>query len=236
MTPTRIVTSLSSKNIARQTYCLNTWKRYGLPIVAVQTEGESALLQEHFPGVEFIETPLGGDYFDKPHLPRISELINLSVDSPILLINSDISIEDTQREFINNWKQEGLVCGIRLNHRRPDSTRVKRNPFGIDAFKIPQGTIVADYGFCIGMPGWDYFLPYELAHRKVPISVSNSNLLHLIHEVNYEDPYIKLGQQLLIKTYGHDQRYFTVAIQKLTHRQRLNYRNTVPQDFVWREL
>ena len=234
--PTRIVTSLSSKNIARQTYCLSTWQRYDLPITAVQTEGESPLLQEHFPWVEFIETPFGGDYFSKPHLPRISEMINLAEDEPILLINSDISIEDTKEEFINNWSNAGLICGIRLNHRQYGSTRVKRNPFGIDAFKIPAGTLVPDLDFCVGMPGWDYFLPYELNLRKVPISVSPSKLLHLIHDVNYQDEYINLGQQLLMHHYGHDQKHFSVTIQKLTGRQRLNYRNTRPIDFEWRDL
>ena len=232
----KIVTSFSSKNIERQLYCVNTWRRYDLPIVGVQTEGESDLLKEHFPFVTFVETSLGGDAFNKPHLPRITELIKQANDDSILIINSDISIEDTKQEFIDNWEGDGLICGIRLNHRKYGINRVKRNPFGIDAFKVPMGTEVPDYGFAIGVPGWDYFLPYELNLRGMTITVSPSKLLHLIHDLNYEDKYIKIAQQLLVATYGYDQRHFTETVQKLTNRVRQTYRNCAPQDFTWRNL
>jgi hypothetical protein len=54
--------------------------------------------------------------------------------------------------------------------------------------------------------------------------------------LNYEDKYIKIAQQLLVATYGYDQRHFTDVIQKLTNRVRQTYRNCAPQDFTWRNL
>ena len=235
--PTRIVTSLSTKNIERQTYCLTTWQRYGLPITAVQTTGESTLLQEKFPWVEYIETDLVGDKFGKSYLPRTIELVRQAKTETILIINSDISIEDTKEEFFTNWDIPGLGCGIRLNHRRYGSTRVKRNPFGIDAFKIePEMADIKDLGFCIGMPGWDYWLPYELNRRGYPISVSQSHLLHLMHDLNYEDEYIKIGVDLLVKNYGYTRPHFTYVVQRLTGRRNMNHRNTKPINFNWREL
>lgn len=218
----KIVTSFAPHRIERQQFCLQTWQKYDLPIVAVQSTGEAATLQEHFPGVEFTETSIVGDNVGKPKCPRVSEMCKLATDEPILIVNSDISIKDDRGQFKNQWGEHSadeLVVGIRKDYIDVGK-RKYLNPWGVDAIKItpPMVKHLADIGFCIGFPGWDYWIPWELNSRGYRIRVAQSALLHPVHDLGYPQAAIATARRMLQDHYCMPHQCFSYFIQHATGR------------------
>ena len=202
----KFVTSLSPHRIERQQYCLQTWMKLGLSVVAVQPPGEIEKLQEHFPWVEFVETDQTGTSVGRPHLPLISEMCNQAQSGPIILINSDISVKDTYEQFHREWMTEHdsneLVVGVRMDYKPPDG-RKKQTAWGIDVFKIcPSMLPLKNIGMCIGFPGWDHWLPWELHRRGYRIRVAKSALLHQTHELGYSEDDMLVSRSILLKEYN----------------------------------
>ena len=227
----KFVTSLSPHRIERQQYCLETWRKHGLPIVAVQTPGEAGELGRHFTGVEFVETAITGDNVGKPRCPRVSEMCKLAADEPILLLNSDISVKDSPGQFASQWLEERspheLVVGIRRDFDRVGGPKVL-NAYGIDAFRIvPQMMpYLSDIGFCIGFPGWDYWIPWELHIHGYRMRVAESSLLHVVHDLGYSRDDIGRAQTMLQNYYSMPKVVFTLFVQYATGRTGRTRRRT----------
>lgn len=225
------VTSLSPRRIDRQQFCIDSWRAYGLPIVAVQTAGESEQLAPHFAGVEFREVDAKPNVFDKPYLPRIYDMLAV-VDFDCILINSDIQIKDTYRLFQAEWLSqppESIVVGVRQDYspgRRPVTT-----PYGVDAFRITplMARALRDDGFVIGMPGWDYWLPWLIWNSGFFGQRAKSTLLHHLHPMGWDDETDgERGRKMLADTFRLPPYIFTVFIQWLTHREGLKRRPIKP--------
>jgi hypothetical protein len=182
----KFITSLHHKRIERQQYCLNTWMKFSTNIVAVQAEHEIEVLRNIFPFVKFVVGEVS-DKFSKP-TPKITELIK-QADEPSLLINSDISVKDKE---LSSWNYEEKVIklGIRLDYRPvPPQTKHKQK-YGIDAFLIGPDMIplLPDLDFCIGCPGWDFWLPYHLwAYHDYQIRTPSCNFLHELHPIGWTE-------------------------------------------------
>jgi hypothetical protein len=145
------VTSLAVDRVERQAVCLESWRRVGLSIFAVQSPEEIEHLRDVYPGVQWIESA------DSP--PLIHDLASVAVklDRTVMLINSDIEIRGEQR-LIRNAIAAGAMIGIRHNY---DSQwwQAKVEEWGIDVFSFtPQvAAELPRIPFRIGQPMWDYW-------------------------------------------------------------------------------
>jgi len=217
----RFVTSLSPGRIERQLRCIDSWAKYGLEIVAVQTERESDSIESLYKMVSVVRVPERANAWGRPHLPRIVDVINQCDDGPIVIINSDIEITDSVETFRDQWmtERDGLVLGIRRDYT--EGSTPKLTPYGIDAFKItPELWHIfdVDAGFCIGAPGWDYWVPFLVWREKLPIVVSSSVLLHENHAMAYSSKDIKIAYQLLTDDCLMPGESMSVLIQHITGR------------------
>jgi hypothetical protein len=221
----KIVTSFSPHRIARQQDCLASWRSIGLEVIGVQTEGEVASLYEHFRDVSFVEVPrfAGLCPWSKPYLPRLSEIMKQADDDAILILNSDIMIAGSPELILQEWSEEDpdvLVVGIRRDHRR-GRTQAILNPYGIDAFRLTADLVAdleTDLEFAIGVPGWDYWIPWKLWQEGKNIRVANCHLMHEMHDLGYPREAIRTAYELLEREYRMPHTVFTYFIQWATNR------------------
>lgn len=221
----KIVTSFSPHRIPRQQACLDSWRKLGLEVIGVQTEGEVAKLDDYFDDVSFVEVPRYSKPcpWDKPYLPRMSEIMKQADDDAILILNSDIMIDGSPEAILREWSEtdpDVLVLGIRRDHRR-GRTQAILNPYGIDAFRLTAHLVAdleTDLEFAIGVPGWDYWIPWKLWQEGKNIRVANCHLLHEMHDLGYPREAIRTAYELLEREYRMPHTVFTHFIQWSTNR------------------
>lgn len=180
----RIVTSIAPHRIERQQYCISTWQNHSNDIVSVNTQSEIDQLQPLFPMVSFRIGDTSTSF--SKATPKLTELIKVA-DEPTLLINSDISIKD---ENLSLWNPEDKVLklGIRYDYYANRPQRKFYQKYGIDAFLIlPEMVpLIPDLDFCVGCPGWDFWLPYHLwSQHDYEIKVVKGSLLHEFHTIGW---------------------------------------------------
>lgn len=223
----KFLTSFGFSRIERQQICVRSWLKVGAEITAVQSAGESERLQQHFPGVRFVETDLVGDLFDKPHMPRIAAFFP-EVTEPALLINSDIEVRCMKPQFDQWWAPvDGtLKVGIRWDHNQ-SKLRFLPQKWGIDAFLLlPEfASQIPDIGMTIGVPCWDYWLPWHCV-MNLGLSVTaikQKCLLHLMHKQNWSKEEHKRAMDVFEPIAGISGEQMDRIIQKWTGR--LSWRN-----------
>lgn len=199
----KFITALSRHRIDRQQYCLKTWEQFG-DITAVQTAEDIELLKPHFPNVKFVETTLTGkEMYDMPNRVRIKALVD---QGPGLLINSDIKLDTTERDFERDWEPQKrqFNVGIRYDFDGP-GTKKKINSHGIDAFLITEEVMqrLPDLGFVIGVSVWDYWIIWHMVTERFSIKAKTTpGLLHLRHDVNWSARDTQVGYGIMQAAYG----------------------------------
>jgi hypothetical protein len=102
-----------------------------------------------------------------------------------VLINSDIEI-DTNTSFWNQiieTSQNGIVIGHRFNYDDNFNTNLSINDGGIDFFILNDIIVPQDDNFCIGLCGWDWWLPFLAVQQNIPIyRIHCPFLYHKRHE------------------------------------------------------
>lgn len=164
-----------------------------------------------------------GEGVGKPQMPRLSALLSVDCCDPFLLINSDIEILGTRDQFEGAWKPEPKVLKVGVRYDT-SGHEVTLNPYGIDAFLIlPEmlSHLSDDLGFCIGFPGWDYWLPYQMHLSGYKTRRAESILHHEVHDVGYPRSAIAQAQAMLSGAYKVHRRVFTEFVQRETGRQHL---------------
>ena len=201
----KFITSLSRHRIERQQFCLATWRPYGT-ITAVQTAEDCAVLAPLFPGVDFVATELtGSDLYAAPNRIRIKVLVD---QGPGLLINSDIKLDTSAREFNHDWQPSlrQFNVGVRYDFDGPGKPK-EMNPYGIDAFLITEEVmrLLPDVGFVLGVPMWDYWIVWHMMTERFSIETKlTPGLLHLRHVVNWSERDTRIGYSLMDAHYGLD--------------------------------
>lgn len=220
----RICTSIGPKRKERQQKCIQSWLTLGCKVTAIQTEGESATLQQDYPEVNFIETNQVGDVFKRPNLVRIRAILDQARTAPILILNSDIEIRATAKEFHKEWEVQPrtLHMGIRWNEY-PDG-RKELLKYGIDAFLItPEiSKDLNDIGMTIGCPAWDYWIPIHLQRKGYQMKTSkHESLVHEVHPQNWSKEDFQTGVQLLQRHYRVTLKEASAFILNITERTTL---------------
>jgi len=186
------VTSLSHGRIDRQQYCINTWLAKGLRVIAVQCPGETESLRPHFPNVTFKEYTLPTSNIFSKNTPTIDSMAYQAIEEKdaVLLINSDISIKDSDLMFQQHWvvQPKTLSLGVRQD-ANPGSKKRKQQKWGIDAFLVTpeMAQTIPDIGFRIGLPGWDFWIVYHFHLLGYAIHVTKSRLFHENHPKGWNE-------------------------------------------------
>jgi hypothetical protein len=226
------VTSCSPKNIDRTQECINSWKKYGSEIYAVQLEEEAENIKKTYHGVNVISTPNTGSLIWSKKTPNILELINLTKYSDAIIINSDIeitySLEDFDRE-VSLPSEKTFLCGIRYNKNSSTSILLRPSwwePYGIDLFRIPKASLdlfkdLNEIPFAIGMPGWDFWLPYFLYLKGLELKniKMTTNLSHEYHSKSWDKEDLILTNILFKRFLNIGIKEVTKWIQKMTGRE-----------------
>jgi hypothetical protein len=183
------VTSISPSSSRRsvQQVCVTSWQRMGLQVVAVQHAEEIPRLRPFFPGVEFVAAKRR--HRTKPNV-WINDLADVAIDrnTPVMVINSDIEIRGTQQAFLAKWSPRPGVqtVGVRNNHDGKGDSELE--PYGLDVFMVQpdMARSLPELEMMIGVPFWDYWLPYHLREAGYAIEViRDSTFWHLKHDQNW---------------------------------------------------
>lgn len=226
----KIVTSLSLHRSDRQRFCIASWRRLGLPIVAVQCQGQVDELRAIHGDLidDFIVMPEQPNAWGRPHLARVADHIRQTADGPILLINSDIEIRDTPEQFADQWMADNtdtLICGVRLDHP-PGKYKATMHQYGIDAFRITPAMAeeFLDDGFVIGSPGWDYWLPWRLSQAGYRVRAAKSQLMHETHKMGYGRDAVDIAHGLMLNRFNVPPNILTLWIQWATDRVGMRFK------------
>lgn len=221
-----ICTSISPNRTERQQQCIKSWLELGNEVIAVQSKGESSTLQQDYPKVNFEETNLVGDVFNRPKLVRISALLNQAMYAPILILNSDVEIRTVKSEFDRIWTPiEGkhLQMGIRWEED-PITKSLKLLKYGIDAFLITPQMLedLNDIGMTMGCPAWDYWIPIHLQRKGYQLHTSKHlSLFHEVHQQNWNKADFNIGVALLQQHYKLSLKEASTFILQVTERTNL---------------
>jgi len=184
------VTSLAPNRLERQTVCLDSWKRAGLTIHAVQSANEE--LKEEYPQVS--SWSISGD--SGP--PRINALAKVATQtgSVALLINADVEIHGEQR-LIREAIASGTLIGVRHNY---DSQWWQSKPeqWGMDAFSFtPEAALrLPNLDLRIGRPVWDYWILDYFKSSQMNW-ICEPLFFHKTHELGWSAEDFKAGFEKL---------------------------------------
>jgi hypothetical protein len=218
----KIATSISPTRIDRQKYCIDSWKKYGYEIIAIQPPSQTDSTKSYFPDITILESTNTGTRIDKPDHIQIHEHIQLAskYNETVLLINSDIEMIYSIDEF-KYWKivdTNTFKIGIRWNQTKDTTTLC---PAGIDVFQITPviANSLPNLGFVIGCPHWDYWVVYHLWKLGYDISVIDTmRLLHEVHNDRWSDTDYINTERLFTDNYSISPNELGQIIARLTNR------------------
>lgn len=203
------VTSLSprSERLERQAECLESWHNLGLSIVAVQPEDETKWLRQAFPFVDFV--PAHRTHPKRPCV-FIKDMAKVAADRqvPALLINSDIEILAARESFVEAWspRKGELRAGVRWNYSTGVSD-AEVEPSGIDVFLLTpeMAEALPDLQLAIGIPFWDYWVPYHFRSLGYDIHLDRSPcFFHRRHKLNWSREDWRDGSRVFLDYYQPD--------------------------------
>lgn len=174
--PMPIVTSVSPKpgHIDRQYLSLDSWKRAGYRIHAMNTTEEIKILRERYGDVDEWHAcdEVRNDY-DCP-TQRLYNMFGLSRElGKVMVMNSDIEIRNPE-PIVTDDKTIGL--GIRWEHGE-DMALASEFKWGIDAITCTaeqHATLPPEMPFSIGQAMWDYAIPDLLRRAGYQIYVDHT--------------------------------------------------------------
>lgn len=231
----KLVTSLSPNRTKHQQSCIASWHATGCDVVAVQSPGESERLRNDYPDVNFVETDLVGDVFNAPRLVRIAAMLQqASEDAPVLIMNSDLKIVSSP-EFNAFWgKSEPLELKVGIRYDRNITTKATTMfKWGIDVFRITSEIAAAlpDIGMTLGMPAWDYWIPWHLVKEcgyRVTTNMSlGMQFVHDMHRKGWSEDQYRIGLKLFESKYGVSAKDLTAWVQEITGRTELGRKQRV---------
>jgi hypothetical protein len=205
------VTSFSPKpsKIERQVDCVKTWLSAGLQVVAVQNKDEIDDLRKYFPAVEFVETDRNAmKVFNRPCVlvKDMARVIGERRQNGIL-INSDIEIHcDGFMEKIGTVNANEIRVGVRHNYRKRRDVCYEE-PDGFDVFWLSpeMANDLPDLPLAIGVPFWDYWLPYHFIRRGFRVSIYDSPCFyHRYHTINWSDREYAKACRIIRRAYGDE--------------------------------
>jgi len=192
LSPPIILTSLMKSRLDRQRVCVKSWQRLGV-VFSLGPEETNREVKEEFPEVEFF--PLGNNERGmKKHLALINSFFDFArgKDRWFVLTNSDIELGEDGGEFLERFLNQGSFSYFRRRNYDLDKGRDSYSVFawGMDTFLF-HGLDVPELNrtsLSIGMPFWDYWIPFEFMNRGFILQTANdAPLWHENHEGRWDE-------------------------------------------------
>ncbi|MED4227138.1 hypothetical protein [Neobacillus cucumis] len=197
-----LATSISPNRIEIQKMAIDTWLKLGFSVVSLNTKEEAAILQQHFPHIQFhVVERSAKERYGKPYVYIYDFMRYLDrTDYKIVgIINSDIHFKGVKNDFIDFIYKEALdslVYGHRLDvNNLDDNDGTLSN--GVDYFFFDKNliSIYKDEGLCMGQPAWDWWMVcVAAANNKTTKRMLSKIVLHQIHPQEW---YESLNQYLI---------------------------------------
>lgn len=200
-----IATSIAPKCIEKQQRAVASWRTFGFRVVSLNTPGEIAQLQAHFPDVEFVAVERHGKHLaGKPYvyLDDVLAYLHAEAASGVCgIVNSDIILRADAHLPSCLWQeaQQTLVFGSRVDIRSADDDVGSVYHRGFDFFFLDRTLIprLPKTNFMLGVPWWDYWVPIGFQQAGVPTKRLDSRIaFHVWHPTNY-------STEVLLK-FGHE--------------------------------
>jgi len=208
-----VLTSFGPNRISAQKEALKTWLEMGLYVVALQSDKE---LEDYanvqtFPQVQFIPNNDTVKDFNVPAQKISSFLQYIKKNGKALILNSDIEIHCERRRFYNYYSNDNPTACIRYNYVNTWD-RSEREPWGIDGFILDKHHVcsIPDIGLGMGVPFWDYWLPYHLTHigEEIINFVGEEMFFHMHHGENWSNKDWAKAAKLFLDYYGIEEPYW----------------------------
>ena len=204
------VTALSEQahHTTRQTLCLESWVKFGLSIISVNTADQIARLKPLYPQVDrWIESDeeTGSYRYPTQKIKRLCRVAE-ELDKPILLINSDIEIYGEQSTLLMRMSSHKMLAGIRWNYDG-ELSNASREPWGLDAFVITpsMSSSLPELEMGIGRPTWDYWIPYHFQVHGYNLDFIGEPLFfHQSHPILWDEREWFIGADRVGAYYGID--------------------------------
>jgi len=181
--------------VKNQRRTLESWRAAGFDPVLVNPASDQARWRESYADLAGFHPVSEGRAFRGRWVPIREILMRALTDpgpDPILILNSDIVL----------MAGTGLKAGVRRN--RDSVVMIRRtevpsldggpfpatgdpNPWGWDGCSIPRGQagLFRDRSFCLGLPCWDYWIPYKAIHHGLAVVLLEGR--HALHETHPEE-------------------------------------------------
>lgn len=174
-TPLSILTSISPTRLDEQAKAIDTWKKYNVPISAVQCIGETYAL-DLISNIFWVDPTT---HWSKP-TPSIVDIVNY-VTGPTLFLNSDIELHSDDLSWWETDSPTLLKIGLRIDYC-PAFTQM--NKYGIDAFLFypEMAEHINNPLWALGIPGWDYYVVWKLIECGYRVEILKEGLMHAAHE------------------------------------------------------
>lgn len=221
--------SIARHSITHQRQCIDSWKRFGLDVIAKNTPAEIRILQPDFPDVTFMPSNDTGIHFAYP-TQRIKALAGtaLEIDKPVLVINSDIELRGNNA-YIQHSDQSMFV-GIRWNYDEAFPHVLTEFRYGIDAFTFTPHQALRlpdDFPFAIGHAMWDYAVPAIMRRHDIELNIVHHPMLfHRNHEQNWSSNDWFFSQQWIEENLGLHIEYATPDFRDSLEKPRWRYNQT----------
>lgn len=189
-----LVTSLVPRHDLYQRLAVRSWIRLGFTVTSINTREELAFLATAYPEVKLIEAPRDGrrqagkpciylddilDYFRTRSRARLFGIINSDVH-----LDADASL----LPFLEREARGALVIGSRQEVESLDSATGWTYAMGFDYFFFDRSLLdcYPKSDFMLGIPWWDYWMPFLPVQRGYPLKLLKSPIAyHVSHPPAY---------------------------------------------------
>ncbi len=190
-----LATSIAPNDIENQQAAIKTWIDNDFEVISCNAPDEIQIISKYFTGVKFI--PMNRDLREKagkpyPFIFDIFQALNNFQNEICGIINSDIYLFNVNQKVIEEIKRKAKNNIIYAHRYEIDNFEEINDGFcfqqGIDIFIMNKNllNIFEDDEFCIGQPGWDWWIPFICSMTKTEmIEFKNPIAYHLKHPLNW---------------------------------------------------
>jgi len=199
-----IATSIAPKELAKQKRAIQSWLDLGFDVLSLNVDRELKQLQAEFPGVQFVCARRNGRKLaGKPYVfvDDVMAALKKAGGEVVGIVNSDIMLRSSSR-LPDDLRRETAGCllyGSRVDVENSEDSEGRLYHRGFDFFFFDSKIIdrLAKTNFMLGVPWWDYWLPYAVMQQGLPVKRIETPLAyHLRHAINYNlDHLTRFGEE-----------------------------------------
>lgn len=189
-----LVTSLVPRHDIYQRLAVRSWIRLGFSVTSINPPEELPFLAKAYPEVKLVEASRDGRrQTGKPcvYLDDILDYFRTRSRARIFgIINSDVHLDadPSLLEFLEREANKALVIGSRQEVDSLDSATGWTYAMGFDYFFFDRSLLdhYPKSDFMLGIPWWDYWMPFLPVQRGYPLKLLKSPIAyHVSHPPAY---------------------------------------------------